>query len=91
MATSPQSSRAQGLEFTSAGPACSPHAARDQDIALLAKAWFGANVGLPADGKMFRAYDKATGEVVWEMELPGGVGATDDHMLDGNNISMAVG
>jgi hypothetical protein len=40
---------------------------------------------------MFRAYDKATGEVVWEMELPGGVGATDDHMLDGNNISMAVG
>ena len=24
-------------------------------------------------GKMFRAYDKATGDVVWEMELPGGV------------------
>ncbi len=22
---------------------------------------------------MFRAYDKATGDVVWEMELPGGV------------------
>jgi quinoprotein glucose dehydrogenase len=28
----------------------------------------GADIG----GKMFRAYDKATGRVVWEMELPGG-------------------
>ena len=26
-------------------------------------------------GKMFRAYDKSTGQVVWEMELPGGTSA----------------
>ena len=34
-------------------------------------------VGLPPGGgyggKMFRAFDKATGEIVWEMELPAGV------------------
>ena len=24
-------------------------------------------------GKMFRAFDKATGQTMWEMELPGGV------------------
>ena len=30
--------------------------------------------GLPpgGGGKMFRAYDKASGKVLWEMELPGG-------------------
>ena len=34
-------------------------------------------VGLPPGGgyggKMFRAFDKATGAIVWEMELPAGV------------------
>ena len=48
----------------------------------------GANVGaafLPpgSGGKMFRAYDKATGDVVWEMELPGGTTAAPmSYMVD---------
>ena len=44
----------------------------------------GGSFGLPADGKMFRAYDKATGEVVWEMELPGGTSSAPmTYMLGG--------
>ncbi len=44
-------------------------------------------------GKMFRAYDKTTGEVVWEMELPGGTtGAPMTYMDDGTQyIVVAVG
>ena len=35
-------------------------------------------------GKGFRGYDKATGEVVWETELPAGVtGAPMTYMFDG--------
>src|SRR4029077_11612865 len=35
-------------------------------------------------GKMFRAYDKATGKVIWEMELPGGTsGAPMTYMANG--------
>ena len=33
---------------------------------------FTVHLPLGGGGKMFRAYDKATGRVVWEMELPGG-------------------
>ena len=58
----------------------------------------GANVGaafLPpfSGGKMFRAYDKATGDVVWEMELPGGVTSAPMTYLAGGKqyIVMAVG
>ena len=61
----------------------------------------GANVGLAAltqfwgdpGGKMFRAYDKRTGEVVWEMELPGGTsGSPMTYMVDGRQyIVVAVG
>ena len=58
----------------------------------------GANVGaafLPAGsgGKMFRAYDKATGAVVWEMELPGGTTAAPmSFMVEGKqHIVVAVG
>jgi quinoprotein glucose dehydrogenase len=36
---------------------------------------------------MFRAYDKATGEVVWEMELPGGTStAPMTYMLGGKQF-----
>ena len=44
-------------------------------------------------GKMFRAYDKATGEVVWDIELPGGTsGAPMTYMVDGRQyIVVAVG
>jgi quinoprotein glucose dehydrogenase len=45
-----------------------------------------AVMGTPGDmwGKGFRAYDKATGEVLWEMELPGGTtGAPMTYMHQG--------
>ncbi len=50
--------------------------------------WYGG-----PGGKMFRAYDKATGEVVWEIELPGGTsGAPMSYMVDGRQfIVVAVG
>ena len=61
----------------------------------------GADVGLAAltqfwggpGGKMFRAYDKQTGLIVWEMELPGGTsGAPMSYMLDDRQyIVVAVG
>jgi quinoprotein glucose dehydrogenase len=51
--------------------------------------------GLPPQGggKMFRAYDKKTGDVVWEMELPGGTtGAPMTYMVDGRQyVVVAVG
>ena len=56
----------------------------------------GANVGaafLPpfSGGKMFRAYDKATGDVVWEMELPGGVtSAPMTYMAGGKQYIVVV-
>jgi glucose dehydrogenase len=44
-------------------------------------------------GRMFRAYDKLTGEVVWEMELPGGTtGAPMTYLAGGKQyIVVAVG
>ena len=44
-------------------------------------------------GKTFRAYDKRTGDVVWEMDLPGGTsGAPMTYMVDGKQyIVVAVG
>jgi quinoprotein glucose dehydrogenase len=58
----------------------------------------GANVGaafLPpgSGGKMFRAYDKATGAVIGELELPGGTTAAPiSYMADGKQyIVVAVG
>jgi quinoprotein glucose dehydrogenase len=44
-------------------------------------------------GKMFRAYDKQTGKVVWEMELPGGTtGAPMTYSVNGTQfIVVAVG
>jgi quinoprotein glucose dehydrogenase len=46
-----------------------------------------------AGGKMFRAYDKATGEVVWETELPAGTtGAPMTYLADGKQfIVVPVG
>jgi quinoprotein glucose dehydrogenase len=44
-------------------------------------------------GKMFRAYDKKTGQVIWETELPGGTtGAPMTYMANGKQyIVVAVG
>ena len=44
-------------------------------------------------GKMFRALDKATGDVVWEIELPGGTsGGPITYLADGRQyIVVAVG
>ena len=51
--------------------------------------------GLPpgGGGKMFRAYDKLSGKVIWEMELPGGTtGAPMTYMLNGKQyIVVATG
>jgi quinoprotein glucose dehydrogenase len=46
----------------------------------------GGVLALPpwGGGKKLRAYDKASGAVVWEMELPGGtIGAPMAYMMDG--------
>ena len=58
----------------------------------------GGTAGVPllpkyGGGKMFRGYDKRTGDVVWEMELPGGTtGAPMTYMLDGKQyVVVAVG
>ncbi len=58
----------------------------------------GTNDGVVAappgyGGKTFRAYDKATGEVLWEAELPGGTtSAPMTYMLNGKQyIVVAVG
>ena len=58
----------------------------------------GGTAGVPllpkyGGGKMFRAYDKQTGEVIWEMELPGGAtGAPMTYKLDGRQyIVVAAG
>ena len=61
----------------------------------------GANVGVAAltqfwggvGGKKFRAYEKQMGDVVWEMELPGGTsGAPMTYMHEGRQyIVVAVG
>ncbi|MBP99472.1 MAG: pyrroloquinoline quinone-dependent dehydrogenase [Acidobacteria bacterium] len=59
----------------------------------------GGNTGVSAlpqwyggpGGKMFRAYNKATGEVVWEMEMPGGTsGAPMTYMVDGRQFIIAT-
>ena len=59
----------------------------------------GGNTGVSAlpqwyggpGGKMFRAYDKASGDVVWEMELPGGTsGAPMTYMVDGRQYIIAT-
>jgi glucose dehydrogenase len=58
----------------------------------------GGNAGVPAvpkggGGKMFRAYDKKTGKVLWEIELPGGTtGPPVTYMVKGKQfIVVAVG
>ena len=44
-----------------------------------------------AGGKMFRAYDKATGEVVWEKELSGGTTAAPmTYMVDGRQYIVVT-
>ena len=42
-------------------------------------------------GKMFRAFDKRTGEIVWEKELPGGTTAAPiSYMVDGRQYIVAT-
>ena len=49
------------------------------------------NVYGGAGGKTFRAYDKATGEVVWEKELPGGTTAAPmTYMVDGRQYIVVT-
>ena len=56
-------------------------------VVVLQPIWGGAG------GKTFRAYDKRTGEVVWEKELPGGTTAAPmTYMVDGRQyIVVTVG
>ena len=59
-----------------------------------ARARTSAPPSCPGSGaKTFRAYDKMTGEVVWQMELPGGTTAAPlTYMVDGTQyIVVAVG
>ena len=58
----------------------------------------GGSAGVPllanfGGGKMFRAYDKATGRIVWEMALPGGTtGAPMTYRWQGKQyLVVAVG
>lgn len=58
----------------------------------------GMGIGVPripehGGGKMFRAYDKQTGDVVWEMALPGGTTSAPMTYLAGGKqyIVVAVG
>ncbi len=54
-------------------------------VATLPQWWNGPG------GKKFRAYDKATGAVVWEIELPGGTtGAPMTYMVDGRQYIVAT-
>ncbi|MYK88150.1 MAG: PQQ-binding-like beta-propeller repeat protein [Acidobacteria bacterium] len=54
-------------------------------VATLPQWWNGPG------GKTFRAYDKATGEIVWEIELPGGTtGAPMTYMVDGRQYIIAT-
>ena len=54
-------------------------------VATLPRWWNGPG------GKKFRAYDKATGEVVREIELPGGTtGAPMTYMVDGRQYVVAT-
>ncbi|MYD86398.1 MAG: PQQ-binding-like beta-propeller repeat protein [Acidobacteria bacterium] len=54
-------------------------------VATLPQWWNGPG------GKTFRAYDNATGEIVWEIELPGGTtGAPMTYMVDGRQYIIAT-
>ncbi len=52
-------------------------------------------VGLPPGGdyggNMFRAFDKATGEIVWQMELPAGVSNAPMTYMAGGKQYIVVG
>ena len=54
---------------------------------------FGSGPGPYAWGKKFRAYDKGTGKVIWEMELPSGTtGGPMTYMYKGKQyVVVAVG
>ena len=64
-------------------------------LVFLGEGGNNAVVALPpwGGGKMFRAFDKATGQTIWEMELPGGTtGAPMSYMFNGKQyIVVATG
>ena len=64
-------------------------------LVFLGEGFDGPGMGLPpgAGGKKFRAYDKKTGKVVWETDLPAGTtGAPMTYMAGGKQyIAVAVG
>jgi len=52
-----------------------------------------SGVGVPpgGGGKMFRAFDKKTGRIAWEMELPGGTsGAPMTYMVNGKQFIVVA-
>jgi quinoprotein glucose dehydrogenase len=52
-----------------------------------------SGVGLPpagGGGNMFRAFDKQTGEIVWEMELPAGTSGSPMTYLAGGKQYIVV-
>ena len=54
-------------------------------MAALTQFWGGVG------GKKFRAYDKKNGDVVWEIELPGGTsGAPMTYMYEGRQYIVAA-
>jgi len=73
---------------------------RPSPLATKTLLFLGEGMGLGAaripeggGGKTFRAYDKATGEVLWAMDLPGGTsGAPMTYLADGKQyVVVAVG
>jgi quinoprotein glucose dehydrogenase len=66
-----------------------------KSMVFLGEGGNNAVVALPpwGGGKMFRAFEKATGKVLWEMELPGGTtGAPMSYMYNGKQyVVVATG
>jgi glucose dehydrogenase len=59
-------------------------------LVFLGEGASGGGFGPAVGGKMFRAYDKATGQVVWEMELPGGVSSAPMTYMHGGKQYLVV-
>jgi quinoprotein glucose dehydrogenase len=66
-----------------------------RSMVFLGEGGNSAVVALPpgGGGKMFRAFDKTTGQVIWELELPAGAtGAPMSYMYEGKQyIALATG
>ena len=84
-----------GLELPPLGIASRPAALVTATLLFLGEGAQDAFGGVQSNmwGRAFRAYDKATGEVVWETELPAGTtGAPMTYVHDGRQyIVVAIG